>query len=277
MPNGFNQNIKVLIDNKLRAIKEIDNVKCFEKQTLHDIRFKPLHNSRTRHYIVCKCTRNQNWLLSDRNTVSKIRTGDRILIKPSVISKDNDDYKDGFVHGLIFADGTDFHSNTCRIQLFGWKEYYRELLESSQYYDRTNSYKQLIVLVDTNNFKLVPSDKNLEYCQGFFDGVKCFDGNHRSDGFNRVGNTDLNFVKFVSEYSGILDYIMTGHNITQPRYGGIVNGRPIFGKKPYHEISFQRGIPIEHIVTSIYENEMEEQIYFPEVNNFRIQNGIEIY
>lgn len=265
---------KEVLVNTAQGLKKA-TVEEFGEQMLYNITFKPVRNngkSNTKHRIVYQATREHRWILSDGSTTHMLKVKDRVKVTPSVVSKDTTEYKEGFVHGLIFADGCNHYKNKYRISLYGWKQNYRQLIENSKHYSHTIKTEDNIILDTEVALKECPQDQSQEYKQGFVDGWKLFDGhwektNYCLDTINEAG------VHWLKSHSGYLDYVVIGHSV-ETSGNNYTNGKD--RKNPLHRVKlvFEE---VEFAVDSIIYAEKKEKVYCvvePETESFMLQGGI---
>jgi len=146
--NCFAGETKFLADGKLQMLKHLvgqtvtvnggrkAKVCSYGKQKLWNYTFKPaVGNSKYRQ--IHTATLSHRWLLSDGSSTTYLRAGDKVKINPGQIVPEGKEYDDGFIHGMIFADGSNRYKDSYYIQLCGWKEKFRDRLKQSKWYSHT--------------------------------------------------------------------------------------------------------------------------------------------
>ncbi len=147
---------------------------------------KKLHyipNEKTNVEFSVKVTPDHRWpLVSGENTV-KLSVGDTVesCAYDSSSTFENVEYKSGFIHGLVFGDGSSGYkyseSNDVKyyIRLCGDKAQYQDLFDNVCSFD-CNSGDPVAYLRTEKKLKEIPDTINPEYVKGFIDGWAATDG-----------------------------------------------------------------------------------------------------
>jgi hypothetical protein len=263
------------------------DIRSFGVQKLNRIILTP-SGIRSNFAIDYIATGNHRWFTVNRGETDNLSVDDRILITPSIINKESDDYKNGQIHGIIFGDGG-IHNKTKRgyrnkIHLYGDKRKYIPLLQSFIGYSSINESpssqyrytvsEKIVYLFSDFNMKLLPSDNmSIEYRTGFLDGWIAMDGSLRSDGRggNRLSTTNQDAVDWLIKIAPLLGYCITGIMIDptiETNYGK--RSSPV-------KILTLVNKPVEYTVRSISDTGRKEEVFCvvePETHSFTLSGGI---
>ena len=200
-----NKSVEVIADGKWHN----ETVKNFGKQKLNNITFGI--PGRSNHKIDVVATPNHRWELLTGEVSDNLQVGDRI--KSSSIVSDNDD--EGFIHGLIFGDGSKqshTYSNgdhSYIIRLCGKKEKYKNLF-NRYHYQPNCSGDPVAYHRSPTNYKEFPKDKSVEYISSFIRGWIATDGYITPSGS----------INLSSQYPGSYEFLMEN----APYAGMVVSG-----------------------------------------------------
>lgn len=253
-------------------------VKCFGQQKIQQYCFK-LSKGRGKHKIKYNATRNHRWILSNGNTTDYIKIGDKVTTTSCDLINRDLDYENGFVHGLIYADGTKhtYYPKRQFIRLCGEKNKYTNNLEKHQDYLSTTSPQSfngdnVITLISEIDFKNEPSNEtSLSYKLGFLEAWISCDGHKNKNADIRLDTVNTQGINWLKEYSTILGYTIIGYSIT--------NNDTNYGKRknPLNRLTL-RTESIEFVLESIVDFNSElENVYCiiePETHSFMLEGGI---
>lgn len=288
--NCFDENTKFLADGQIVTLKQMEGkqfkvigkdykeheatVKCFGKQKLNHILFKPKYGKRLGKYnLHHKATANHRWILKSGIETTNLKSGDVVTIKPGKIQSQTQEYWDGLAHGMIFADGTKTHNhidglNVYRLELFGEKEEWRDELKSNKYYSHTQDSNNGLIFETYEELKDLPKNKSLEYKQGFFDGWSMFDG-HDFDGDYVLDTINNEAATWLKDHSGILNYVLIHHRVeTKDSNFGV--------RQPLNRLRLTKK-EVDFVVSAILPIHNEQDVYCvvePETKSFQLAHGI---
>lgn len=278
--NCFSGETKFLADGQLQTLREcvgrtviVNNgneavIQSFGKQMLYNIVLKPASGN-SKYRLNYTATMDHRWILADGTETTSLKPGNRIKIQPGQITTDSQEYKDGFVHGMVFADGCNHYRNSYYIQLCGWKNQYRDTIAASKWYTHTIDTEQRMILESNTALKALPEDESLEYKQGFIDGWKLFDGHWKNESYC-IDTIHPNAAQWISDHSGILNYVMVGHSkeTTDTNFGK--------RNKPLQRIKI-RFESIDFIVDCKVYSGRNEEVYCavePKTHSFQLAGGV---
>ena len=152
------------------------SVKSFGEQPVQRVTFAPFNRS-SNHRVVETVTPDHRWELSDGSTTTSLKVGD--VVPASVVDPEYDD-PSGYLHGLIFADGSvnyrykngDFSHS---MRLCGDKARHVGLFDNVHYQPNCNG-DPVVYHRSATNLKELPSDCTSEYAASFIRGWLEFDG-----------------------------------------------------------------------------------------------------
>lgn len=243
-------------------------VRSFGVQGLQKVTFKPTDirsNQRFEHV----CTPDHRWV-TRRGVVTDLEVGDVVPTR-TCTNTDEVEYKNGFVHGLIFADGTKhtYYENRKLIRLCGEKKKHAEAVRSHEGY-RTESTESetgdpILTIVTDIDFKELPKTESLSYLSGFIDGWRKLDGSTR----NRLSSQHPKAKEWLDTYAAMCGYIVIGFTI---------DDRPTnYGERSHPCYTFTLSSDqIEFRVESVEKVEAEEVfcVMEPVTKTFTLASGI---
>jgi len=263
-------------------------VQSFGKQPTQAIVFKPC-GRRSNFNLEYVATPNHNWILSDGSRTTSLQVGDKVTITPYKSKPDpskdvfyswSEEYQHGFVHGLIFGDGTrhTYYPDRHFIRLCGEKnKKYTRILERITGYISTTSppsYNgdQVVTIKSAKNLKRLPEDTDtLEYRQGFLDGWIAADGHTKENG-GSVGLDSQNHeaIDWAIERAPLLGYCVTGDY-----YSPVMETNLGIRSAPIRRLSLSRKA-ITYIVKEIHELEEKEVfcVTEPDSSSFTLEGGM---
>lgn len=272
--NRMGMQVEVLCsDNRWR----LAIVRSFSRQVLQRVTFRP-YGLRSNYRLNYDVTPNHTWILSNGMRTTNLALGDVIRITPQTIT-DNDDYRMGFIHGLIFGDGTrhTYYPDRHFIRLCGPKNLaYRSILEQHEGYISTTYpptyYGDAVVTIRSAiNMKTLPAHTTtLNYKQGFLAGWIAADGHMKSSGSVCLDSQDSSSLEWVIERAPLLGYTITGDH-TESTMDTNFGTR----KSPLRRLSLLKG-PCDYVLDTI--EPLNEQEVFcvtePQTSSFTLTGGV---
>lgn len=251
-------------------------VNTFGIQSVNKVKFKPL-GLRTNYEIVVNTTANHRWLLQNGNETTNLSVGDVITSNFVQQAIEPDVYDRGFIHGIIFADGTKqtYYKNRFIIRLCGSKNKYLNLLQTSRYYRTTvpqpNGDNIVTLVSPFYDLKGLPNEDSFSsYLKGFIDGWVELDGWQKPGESLCLDTINEQAKDWLFEHAAIGGYSITGFTTA--------NNKTNFGfrTKPLNRISLTKAI-VSYKVTEIEANVSEEEVFCvtePETHSFTLANGL---
>lgn len=232
---------------------------------------------RTNYRVTVEVTTDHRWILTNGEETTYLKYGD--FVKSGLVSFDKNlessiTYRDGFVHGLFFADGsmsyeaTNHYSHVMR--LCGKKAKYSNLFSNVTYPPSANG-DPYVHVKHTTNFKELPKETDHTYLRGFLDGVIAGDSTQPKCETTKILATQSPaLVEWVKTYSAFCGYMVTGLNAdTRPTNFGERSG-------PCYKISLSTNTHNAWVVTNIEQLELAP-VYcatVPEVGSFTLGSGV---
>lgn len=204
-------------------------VKNFGKQKL--FKYVLRAPGRSKFELTYEATENHRWITDNRGTIDDLRVGDTVRITPSKVDEHSTAYKEGFVHGLVFGDGSATGEGSYCLRLCGEKKQHLDrVLQSKMYVSHSfpPSYAgdpNTQLRNNTTNMKGVPlPNASFDYQAGFLAGWLATDGSLRKSGVggNRLTSTDHAALNWVIDRAPFLGYCVSGDCIdssTETNYG----------------------------------------------------------
>jgi intein/homing endonuclease len=275
--------VNIIVNNSGDSKEAIIN--NFGRQTLYDITLKP-RGLRSNYELKYRATKNHRWILSNGESTTNLKKGDVLHSSSCSIShdyeenQDSDHWKRGFCHGLIFGDGTrhTYYPNRHFIRLCGEKEQvHKDILAEMEEYKSTTYPKSfdgdavVTLVLDNENWKALPENKNPVYIQGFLDGWIAADAHTKINKSETIclDTTNSEAAEWVCKWGPICGYSVTGWSVNKDATN--------FGprNKPLNRISLQEGY-VDYTVVSI-EEAYDDDVYcatVPGLNEFLLPGGI---
>lgn len=256
-------------------------IKNFGRQKLQRIVMKAPGRSNFAFEFVA--TANHRWFTS-RGEVADLRVGDRLTVTPANMGTKvtTSEYAEGFVHGVIFGDGTKEtqKEHTYKIRLCGEKNKKFEvaLKASSLFYSSCMhpSYggDEVLFFKSSVDLKSLPSDGLSDvYQAGFLAGWLAADGSARSDGRggNRLTSINGEALAWVVDRAPLLGFCVTGYSIDPSKSTN-------FGPRsaPLGVLTLTTE-SVEYTVREIIDDGREEDVYCavePVTHSFTLEGGV---
>lgn len=251
-------------------------VRSFGSQRLFDYHFGLPGRSLYRMKVTA--TAGHRWITSNRGEVTDLRVGDKVRVQPDEVDREHPAYKAGFLHGLVYGDGsaTTGRPKHYQIRLCGAKVRFLEALVASEMY-ASHSYPASfkddphVRLRTAVPLKDVPDEsETFEYQAGFLDGWLA------TDGFVQKGATGIEVsdpvgVAWIKERAPLLGYCVTGaheNSTAGTNYGP--------RKCPPERLTLVR-TPVEYQVKEVTDPGRHETVYCvvePVTKTFTLAGGL---
>ena len=254
-------------------------VHSFGVQKLYRYRFTVPGPSK--YVMEFNATKNHRWFTDNRGEVTDLSVGDRVVVTPSTVDRDTEDFKAGYVHGLIFGDGSvsTGRPSQFQIRLCGDKSKHLTSLEASGLHHNTcwpPSYNgdPIVFLRSSSNLKNTPEDTtSLEYQAGFLQGWLDCDGSlreNRKKGGLRLGSQNALAVQWLEERAPLLGFCVTGYSVE--------SNATNYGPRSAPLVTLTlRPEPVSYQVFEIIDEGREEEVFCvvePETHSFTLSQGV---
>ena len=243
-----NQPCRVLTDTGFKPAL----VKRFRRKPLVKLELAPAFEERDRYGGWRLTTRNISryrrtiwatpthpWYLADGERTDSLGIGDFVPAMRHAPSRENDSYRLGVLHGLVFGDGS-WNKQEVRsgehlhyVQLYGDK-----VARFREYFDQVNFSPCLdvhpgyagtgVVRAGVNLKRSLPETADTEYIAGFVDGWLASDGDEAKAGSWRLRSTDheaLEWLEAVAPYAGFVTVGAGEERSMETNFG--VRSRPL--------------------------------------------------
>lgn len=242
--------------------------RSFGVQSLQKVSFAPV-GLRSNFRLEYDVTSNHRWILSDGSHTTSLKVGDRVRINPESLDAtpgNEADLHAGFVHGMVFGDGTrhTYYPERHHIRLCGEKDKANlESLERSEYHFSTNypptyngdplvSFK----LPEGVSWKHLPAeDSSLAYQRGFLLGWLAADGSKKSSGSVVLCTQNAEAASWLTERAPLLGFCAVGFNydpVMETNYGP--------RSSPMARVTLVEKA-VEYVVKSILDEGREEEVF----------------
>jgi NAD-dependent dihydropyrimidine dehydrogenase PreA subunit len=221
---------KVLTDDGFKSAI----VKRFRRKPLVEIEFAPAFEERdryggtrlttrntSRYRRVVQATPTHSWVLADGRRTDSLSVGQFVPAMRLAARRENESYRLGVLHGLVFGDGTrnkhevrsDEHLH--HVQLYGARvARYRDFFDHvtfSRCLDVHPGYAGTGVVRAPLNLKSVlPMHADAEYIAGFVDGWVAADGDPVKAGSWRLRSTSHEALEWVERVAPLAGYVAIG-------------------------------------------------------------------
>jgi NAD-dependent dihydropyrimidine dehydrogenase PreA subunit len=222
-----NQPCRVLTDDGFRPAL----VKRFRRKPLVKLELAPAFEERDRYGGWRLTTRNIShyrrtiwatpthaWFLADGDRTDSLAVGQFVPAARHMASRQNESYRLGVLHGLVFGDGSwERHAKRVDEQfhvvpLFGdrvarFRDFFDEMRFSPSYDVHPGYVGTGVVKSSINLKKTLPDTADTEYIAGFVDGWLAADGDPVRAGSWRLRSTDheaLEWLEAVAPYAGFI-------------------------------------------------------------------------
>ena len=243
-----NQPCRVLTDDGFKPAL----VKRFRRKPLVKFDLAPAFEERDRYGGWRLTTRNisrfrrtvwatptHSWILADGERTDSLSVGDFVPGMRHVPKRENESYRLGVLHGLVFGDGT-WNKQEIRsgehlhyVQLYGekvarFKDFFDQVNHSSCLDIHPGYVGTGVVRAGVNLKRVLPETADVEYIAGFVDGWLAADGDAVKAGSWRLRSTDheaLAWLEAVAPYAGFVT-VGSGQEANRETNFG-VRSRPI--------------------------------------------------
>lgn len=219
---------------------ESASVKSFGQQELQKVTFRsgslrkgrgdgvhaaPFARSKLRRTV--RVTPDHRWILSDGSQTTELMVGDYVKGNAAPVIKD-DSYWDGFVHGIVFGDGTRCKvgrktpynykngdsmfkvraaDDSLKLQMFN-ENVMSRVSKTSTSPSLDGDY--LLWVRSSRNLKEFPHIESPEYMAGFLDGWICADGTYDKSGTTQLHSQHPEALSWIEEYAPLSGFILVG-------------------------------------------------------------------
>jgi NAD-dependent dihydropyrimidine dehydrogenase PreA subunit len=225
-----NRSVRVLTDDGFRPAY----VRRFRRKPLVEIELAPAFEERDRYGSVQLTTRDisrfrrtvyatptHNWILSDGQRTDSFAVGQFVPAMRTVPRRENESYRLGVLHGLVFGDGS-WNKQEGRsgdhlhyVQLHGeraaqFKDFFDEV-DFSPCLDVHPGYAGTgVVRAPLDLKRVLPRDADAEYVTGFADGWLAADGDPSNAGSWRLRSTNDEALAWLEAVAALAGYVVIG-------------------------------------------------------------------
>lgn len=247
-------------------------VKSFGNQPVSDITMKV--PGRSQHRVKFRATANHRWF-TKRGEVTDLRIGDRIVVNPRKPDIECESFKKGFVHGLVFGDGTQhtYYPERFFIRLCGTKQMYLEDIravykDALEARHESSQYEPVVTVKSKDNLKELPAGKDWNYEAGFVAGWMATDGSSRG----RLSSTDHEALDWLIERAPMLGHVVVG-DTTDSRM------ETNYGKRnaPVRTVVLKQKAAEYEVEKIVHNDALVEEVFCvvePETKSFTLEGGI---
>lgn len=253
-------------------------VKSFGVQRL--FRFVLKAPGRSNFKLEYTATENHRWITNNRGMVTDLKVGDTVRVIPDKIDENSKAFKDGFIHGIVFGDGSALGEGVYQTRLCGDKAKHLDAMReyggfiSSSNPPSYNGDPIVRVCCSTTDLKGLPLESaTFEYQAGFLAGWLATDGSFRKDGRggNRLSSINHEALNWVTERAPFLGYCVTGDLID-------LSEETNFGKRSgLVRVLTLTTESVLYTVSQKIDEGREEEVFCvtePETHTFTIEGGI---
>jgi len=235
---------KVLTDDGFKSAV----VKRFRRRPLVEIEFAPAFEERdryggtrlttrniSRYRRVVQATPTHSWVLADGQTTSSLSVGQFVPAMRLDARRQNESYRLGVLHGLVFGDGQWGHlavraeEHVHYVPLFGrrvanYRDFFDEV-KFERWHDVHPGYTGTGVVRAPLNLKgVLPMHADPEYIAGFVDGWVAVDGDPVEAGSWRLRSIEHEALEWLEHVAPLAGYVAIGSG-QESNYGR--RNRPI--------------------------------------------------
>jgi NAD-dependent dihydropyrimidine dehydrogenase PreA subunit len=243
-----NQPCRVLTDDGFKPAL----VKRFRRKPLVKLELAPAFEERDRYGGTRLTTRNisrfrrsiwatptHSWILADGERTDSVGVGDFVPGMRHRPKRENESYRLGVLHGLVFGDGTWARQqirstdHVHEVALFGervgrFRDFFDKVKHQRSYDVHPGYVGTGIVYAGVNLKRSLPETADTEYIAGFVDGWLAADGDPVRAGSWRLRSTDheaLDWLEAVAPYAGFITIGSGEEGSRETNFG--VRSRPI--------------------------------------------------
>ncbi|HEY2778534.1 MAG TPA: hypothetical protein VGI77_11585 [Gaiellaceae bacterium] len=203
-----------------KPLVEIEMAPAFEERDRYGgMRLTTRNISRFRRTI--EATATHSWVLADGETTSSLAVGQFVPGVRATAKRENESYRLGVLHGLVFGDGT-WNKQEVRsgehlhyVQLYG-----ERVARFKDFFDQVNFSPCLdvhpgyagtgVVRAPINLKRALPHDADGEYVAGFVDGWLAADGDPVKAGSWRLRSTAHEALRWLEDVAPLAGYVVIG-------------------------------------------------------------------
>jgi NAD-dependent dihydropyrimidine dehydrogenase PreA subunit len=243
-----NRSCRVLTDDGFKPAY----VRRFRRKPLVQIELAPAFEERDRYGGMRLTTRNisrfrrtveatatHSWVLADGQRTDSLAVGQFVPAMRAAPRRENESYRLGVIHGLVFGDGT-WNKQEIRsgehlhyVQLYGDR-----VAKFKDFFDHVNFSPSLdvhpgyvgtgVVRAPINLKRALPHDADAEYVTGFVDGWLAADGDPVKAGSWRLRSTTHEALDWLEDAAALAGYVVVGSGEETSRETNFgVRSRPI--------------------------------------------------
>jgi NAD-dependent dihydropyrimidine dehydrogenase PreA subunit len=225
-----NRSCRVLTDDGFKPAY----VRRFRRKPLVQIELAPAFEERDRYGGMRLTTRNvsrfrrtieatstHSWVLADGQRTDSLAVGQFVPAVAATARRENESYRLGVLHGLVFGDGT-WNKQEIRsgehlhyVQLYGDR-----VAKFKDFFDQVNFSPCLdvhpgyvgtgVVRAPVNLKRVLPHDADGEYVAGFVDGWLAADGDPVRAGSWRLRSTTHEALDWLEDVAPMAGYVVVG-------------------------------------------------------------------
>jgi NAD-dependent dihydropyrimidine dehydrogenase PreA subunit len=225
-----NRSCRVLTDDGFKPAY----VRRFRRKPLVQIELAPAFEERDRYGGMRLTTRNisrfrrtieatatHSWVLADGQRTDSLAVGQFVPAVAAAARRENESYRLGVLHGLVFGDGT-WNKQEIRsgehlhyVQLYGDR-----VAKFKDFFDQVNFSPCLdvhpgyvgtgVVRAPVNLKRALPHDADGEYVAGFVDGWLAADGDPVKAGSWRLRSTTHEALDWLEDVAPVAGYVVVG-------------------------------------------------------------------
>ena len=227
-------------------------VKRFRRKPLVKLELAPAFEERDRYGGWRLTTRNvsrfrrtiwatptHSWLLADGDRTDSLTVGDFVPAMRHQPKRENESYRLGVLHGLVFGDGA-WNKQELRsgehlhyVQLYGERvARFKDLFDQINFSPCLDTHPGYVgtgvVRAPVNLKRALPEDADSEYVAGFADGWLAADGDPVKAGSWRLRSTDREALAWLEQAAPLAGYVVVGsgqESSMETNFG--VRSRPI--------------------------------------------------
>ena len=223
-----NRWVRVLTDDGFKPAY----VRRFRRKPLVEIELAPAFEERDRYGGMRLTTRNisrfrrrveatstHSWVLADGQRTDSLSVGDFVPAVRVTSHRENESYRLGVLHGLVFGDGhcewVGREEILHHVPLFGdrvakYKDFFDEI-KFQRWYDVHPGYTGTgVVYAPVNLKRNLPADGDAEYIAGFLDGWLAADGDPVRAGSWRLRSIEHEALDWLASVAPLAGYVVVG-------------------------------------------------------------------
>jgi NAD-dependent dihydropyrimidine dehydrogenase PreA subunit len=225
-----NHSCRVLTDDGFKPAY----VRRFRRKPLVEITLAPAFEERDRYGGMRLTTRNisryrrtvnatstHRWLLAGGDSTDGLSVGQFVRSARRTPRRENESYRLGVLHGLVFGDGScHWHSTesgdyTHRVPLFGpraakYADYFERMIFERCYAVHAGYSGTGVVHAGVNLKRALPHDADADYVAGFTDGWLAADGDPVKAGSWRLRSTEHEALAWLENVAPLAGYVVVG-------------------------------------------------------------------